>query len=118
MPLAQRPKPKPADDSQEALYAQYRAVGHIDPIPFGERTPNDHRAYLPIILAEIAAYNRIDDPAITYKGCIARGDQAFAELVAKLNNTRIALHMAPVEADDVPHEPWCVPQVLGTGARR
>ncbi len=113
-----KPPATPPKDSQEALYAQQRALGNIDPIPFAQRTPEDHRAYLPIILAEIAAYNRIDDPRITLKGCIAPGDQAFTALIQKLNDTRAALVMPALGIDDVPHEPWCKPQVLGSGPRR
>ncbi len=105
-------------DSQEALYTQYRAIGNIDPIPFAARTAADHQAYLPIILKEIADYNRIDDPRITVKGCIQPGDIAFTALVEKLNMTRGALGLPAVAIDDVPHEPWCTPQVLGTGPRR
>lgn len=111
----------PQEPAQDDLYDQYRAMNppNIDPIPFAKRPPSDHRAYLPIILAQIAAYNQIDDPAITYKGCIAPGDKAFELLVKKLNDTHVALNMSVVGIDDVPHEPWCVPGTVGgAGPRR
>lgn len=99
---------------KQYLYKQYRLTGNIDPIPFNERTENDHRVFLNIVGRWIADYNYIPDG----NGCINRGDKAFEELIQQANATRARIGLPLMSVDEFKHVPWCVPLTLGGGPRQ